>query len=213
VSRSAADRLAATGERDRGARPERAATAPGGPADAGRAAFLVWAAGELALGRPGDAMALLAMLAVLLVVRWLALPPLLDAANLVAWTLQALGQVAGFWSKLPWWDTLVHFVLPAVLGPTALYTLVRLAVLPDLLADRRPRRRLGVALVAFLIAAGFGAGYEIYEWLSDRYTTTTYQPSNDDTMTDMTANLLGGLLGAVVLAVAGARASGDPWRS
>lgn len=177
----------------------------GGPAAwtlaALRCAFLVWAAVVLVRGRPGDAVALVAMFAVLHVPLALRLPLIFDAAFLVAWGLQALGQVAGFWSRVPWWDTLVHGALPAVLAPTALILLIRLGVLPDLLAARGVRARLGVVLVVFLVAAGFGTLYEVYEWFADAHFGTHYQPNNADTMTDLSANDLGGLLGGLWLAI------------
>ena len=51
----------------------------------------------------------------------------------------------------------------------------------------------------FMVAAAFGAVYEIYEWTSDSLGSTNYQPNNDDTMTVTTANLVGGLVGGVVV--------------
>src|SRR6185295_9186427 len=102
-------------------------------------AFLAWAAVELAAGRTGNAVALVAVFAVLQVPRLLRLPVLFDVAFLVAWTLQELGQVAGFWSRFPWWDTLVHTALPAVLAPTAVILLIRAGALPDVL---RPVKRI-----------------------------------------------------------------------
>jgi hypothetical protein len=166
-----------------------------------RLGFLVWAAVELVRGQAGDAVALVAMFAVLNVPLLLKLPLVFDAALLIAWTLQALGQVAGFWSRVPWWDTLVHGALPAVLAPTAFILLIRVGVLPDLLAERGARARLGAVMVVFLIAAGFGTAYEIYEWFSDAHLGTRYQPSNSDTMTDIAANDLGGLAGGLWLAL------------
>lgn len=173
-----------------------------------RGGFLVWAVAELMLGDAGDAAALLVMFGLLFVPRLFALPVALDLAHIVGWTLQGLGQAAGFWGRVPWWDTLVHLVLPAVLAPTALLVLVRLDVLPAAVQAPGVRRRLGLFMLSFLVAAGFGAAYEVYEWLSDTYAGTTYQPSNDDTMTDTTANLLGGLLGAAGLLVLVARGRG-----
>ena len=175
-----------------------------------RAGFVLWAIAELVAGERGEAVALLVMFAVLLVPRFFALPIGLQLANVVAWTLQALGQVAGFWGSVEWWDTLVHLVLPAVLAPTALLVLLRLDVLPGAVLEASVRRRLGLFVLSFLVAAGFGAGYEVYEWLSDEYVGTTYQPSNDDTMTDTSANLLGGLLGASALVLFAGRREGRP---
>ncbi|HEX4689412.1 MAG TPA: hypothetical protein VH276_01910 [Solirubrobacteraceae bacterium] len=164
-----------------------------------RLGFLVWAGVALARGDPGDAVALLVMFAVLQAPRLLDLPLGFDAAFLVVWTLQALGQVEGFWGRYDWWDTLVHAALPAVLAPTALVLLIRVGILPDVLHPRRTREAIGALLMVVMIAGAFGAVYEIYEWTSDSLGSTHYQPDNDDTMTDTTANLLGGLAGAIAV--------------
>ena len=165
-----------------------------------RLAFLVWAAVELANGHTGDALALVVTFAVLHVPRLLRLPLVFDVAFLVVWTLQELGQVAGFWGRFAWWDTLVHGAMPAVLAPTAFLLLVRVGVLPDLLAARGARATTGAVMVVFLIAAGFGSVYDIYEWFADVYFGMHYQPDNTDTMTDITANAVGGLVGGLWLA-------------
>jgi MYXO-CTERM domain-containing protein len=66
-------------------------------------------------------------------------------------------------------------------------------------------------MLVFLVAGGFGSVYEIYEWVSDLHFGTHYQPDNFDTMTDMTANVVGGLAGGVLLvAAAGRRRREDP---
>jgi len=164
-----------------------------------RLGFLVWAGVALARGDPGDAVALLVMFALLHVPRLLDLPLGFDVAFLVAWTLQALGQVEGFWGRYDWWDTLVHAALPAVLAPTALVLLIRIGILPDVLHPRRAREAVGALLMVLMIAGAFGAVYEIYEWSSDSLGSTHYQPDNGDTMTDTTANLLGALVGAIAV--------------
>jgi hypothetical protein len=163
-------------------------------------AYLAWAGVEIGLGRPGKALALVVVFAVLQVPRLLRLPVAFDVAFLVAWTLQELGQVAGFWSRFPWWDTLVHTALPATLAPTAAIVLIRAGLLPDVLHPVRWVQRVGAVLLVFLVAAGFGSVYEIYEWSSDSHRGTHYQPDNNDTMIDTTANAVGGLAGGVLLA-------------
>jgi hypothetical protein len=166
--------------------------------------YLIWAVVEIALGRPGKAVALVAVFLVLQVPRLMRLPAVFDVAFLVAWSLQELGQVAGFWSLIPWWDTLVHAALPAVLAPTGAIILMRAGLLPDILEGRAVRQRLGAVMIVFLLAAGFGTVYEIYEWFSDSNLGTHYQPDNTDTMTDITANDLGGLAGGLLLVAAAA---------
>jgi hypothetical protein len=180
---------------------------PGRPAaiTALQLGFLVWAAVELALGHAGDAVALVATFAVLQAPRFLRLPVLFDVAFLVAWTLQELGQVAGFWGRFPWWDTLVHTALPAVLAPTGVILLIRAGALPDVLRPVTRIQTIGAVMLVFLVAGGFGSVYEIYEWSSDSHLGTHYQPDNNDTMTDMTANVIGGLAGGILLVAAARR--------
>ena len=168
-------------------------------------AFLVWAGVELARGRTSDAIALVATFAVLQAPRLLRLPVLFDVAFLVAWTLQELGQVAGFWSRYPWWDTLVHTAMPAILAPTGVILLIRAGALPDVLRPVTRIQTIGAVLLVFLVAGGFGTVYEIYEWSSDSHRGTHYQPDNTDTMTDITANDLGGLAGGLLLVAAARR--------
>ena len=180
---------------------------PGRPAaiTALQLGFLAWAAAEIAHGRLSNAVALVATFAVLQAPRLMRLPVLFDVAFLVAWTLQELGQVAGFWSRFPWWDTLVHTALPAVLAPTGAILLIRAGALPDVLRPARRIQTVGAVLLVFLVAAGFGTGYEIYEWFSDSHVGTHYQPDNSDTITDITANDIGGLAGGVLLVAATGR--------
>jgi hypothetical protein len=166
-----------------------------------RLGFLAWAVIAFARGDVGSAIGLLAVFAIAHVPRALDMPLGFEAAFLAAWTLQELGSVEHFWSRYPWWDTLVHTALPSVLAPTALVVLVRFGVLPDVLHPTRAREGVATLLLVMLIAAGFGVGYEIFEWTSDSLGTTTFQPDNGDTMTDMTANLIGGTVGAIALMV------------
>ena len=184
--------------------PRRGAVIPSRPAaiTALQLCYVAWAVLELAHGRPGNALALLVVFVVLQVPRFMRLPVIFDIAFLVAWTLQELGQVAGFWGRYPWWDTLVHAALPAVLAPTGLILLVRAGVLPDVLQPSSRREAVGTVLLVFLVAAGFGTVYELYEWFADAHLGMHYQPDNTDTMTDILANDLGGLAGGLLLVAA-----------
>src|SRR4029079_5354384 len=101
-------------------------------------------------GPPSSSRRVVSATPALQVPRLLRLPVLFDVAFLVAWTLQELGQVAGFWSRFPWWDTLVHTALPAVLAPTAVIVLIRAGVLPDVLQPARWVQRVGAVLLVFL---------------------------------------------------------------
>jgi hypothetical protein len=171
--------------------------------------FLVWAAVELAQGHVGYALALVVTFAVVQLPRLLRLPWVFDVAFVVAWTLQSLGQVAGFFSRFSWWHVLVHVSLPAVLAPTAVIVLMRLRLLPDVLEDGDLHQGFAIGLLVFLIATTFGSLYEIYEWISDVNFGTRYDPTKAHALTDISANAAGGLLGGLWLAAwAGRRMRG-----
>jgi hypothetical protein len=74
---------------------------------------------------------------------------------------------------------------------------------------RGPRSAAATVLLVFLVAGGFGTVYEIYEWFGDAHLGTHYQPNNADTMTDITANDVGGLIGGLWLAAWATRARGE----
>lgn len=67
-------------------------------------------------------------------------------------------------------------------------------------------RLLTFILVTSLVATG-AVFWEVYEWLSDRYLGTYFQPDLDDTMKDLVLGLLGGasyaVLGFITTAEAG----------
>jgi hypothetical protein len=92
-----------------------------------------------------------------------------------------------------------------VLAPTGLILLIRDGVLPDVLGPSRTRAAIGAVLLVFLVAAGFGTAYDAYEWFADSNLGTHDQPNNTDTMTDITANAVGGLTGGVRLTAWSAR--------
>lgn len=94
------------------------------------------------------------------------------------------------------WDTWVHFdsgVMLAWLG---------------MLAVRRAEEKVGAALpvwfgltVVQLTPMAFAAAWEICEYTSDLLLGTTAQNGNSDTMSDLAAGTLGGMLAIVLLAL------------
>lgn len=103
---------------------------------------------------------------------------------------QYFGSIRG-WYGLGWWDTFLHFVSGLLLGFAAIA-----------LYERLVHRDAGKAISAwfvFLFVLGFaalgGVMWEIYEFSGDQFFGTTLQGGgNKDTMTDLIADVLGGLV-------------------
>ena len=137
--------------------------------------------------------------AVAVAVRPLLLPRLYDLLVLLALALQGIGEAAGAYDSLPWFDRVVHLVIP-LLGSGALYVaLARFDVLPDPRDDTDWRHHLGIGVVTFALGAAFGAVWELVEWASDRALGSALQEGNDDTVGDLAMDCLGALLAAGML--------------
>jgi hypothetical protein len=106
---------------------------------------------------------------------------------------QYLGSIRG-WYGLGWWDTFLHGLSGIILGFTAVA-----------LYERLTHRSAGpeisswfIFLFIFSFAALCGVIWEIYEFSSDQLFGTTLQGGgNTDTMTDLIADTIGGLLVAI----------------
>ena len=106
-----------------------------------------------------------------------------------------LGEMAGFYVRLPWWDLALHVVVAAVLAQAGW----ALALL--LTAGGPPRTGLWIASI---LAVGFammvGAMWELLEFTIDLVFDTNAQRSGlVDSMTDLIADLAGGVLGAAAV--------------
>ncbi|MEE8669968.1 MAG: hypothetical protein SOI41_04780 [Heyndrickxia coagulans] len=103
---------------------------------------------------------------------------------------QYFGSIRG-WYGLGWWDTFLHFVSGVLLGFAAIALYERLV--------RRDAGKGVSAWFVFLFVLGFaalgGVLWEIYEFSGDQFFGTTLQGGgNKDTMTDLIADVLGGLV-------------------
>lgn len=106
---------------------------------------------------------------------------------------QYLGSIRG-WYGLGWWDTFMHFISGAILAFTGIA-----------LYERLIHRNAGQAIspwFVFLFTLSFaalgGVLWEIYEFSSDQLFGMTLQGGgNTDTMTDLIADTVGGLVIAV----------------
>jgi len=165
-------------------------------------------------GQVQIALELVVSLALMCVPRILFLPRGFDLAFALGISLEAWGNVLGFFGRYGWYDTFVHFALTMVAAPTAYLALARLGILPGpgLVGWRRPY--IGMALISFLIGAGLEAVYEIYEFAVDHATASHLQLGNTDTVSDLAASSAGALVGGQLLVAWAASAmAGSPLRT
>jgi hypothetical protein len=106
---------------------------------------------------------------------------------------QYFGSILG-WYGLGWWDTFMHLVSGAILAFSGI-------ALYERLIDRNAGDKISpwfVFLFTLSFAALGGVLWEIYEFSSDQFFDMTLQGGgNKDTMTDLIADTMGGLVIAV----------------
>lgn len=120
----------------------------------------------------------------------------LDGKMKVAYILflfasQYLGSIVGLYGN-GWWDTFLHLLSGIFLSFLGFDFFSRL---DDDIRTEIPKRFLFVYIVVFSVAGA--AFWEMYEFTSDVVLNTTMQGNgNDDTMVDIIAGSLGGILAA-----------------
>ncbi|WP_413309595.1 hypothetical protein AA0X95_13385 [Bacillus sp. 1P10SD] len=110
---------------------------------------------------------------------------------------QYFGSILG-WYGLGWWDTFMHFVSGAILAFSGI-------ALYERLIHRNAGDEISpwfVFLFTLSFAAFGGVLWEVYEFSSDQFFNMTLQGGgNKDTMTDLIADTIGGLVIAIVAGI------------
>jgi FlaA1/EpsC-like NDP-sugar epimerase len=126
---------------------------------------------------------------------WLHLPWAVTAAAGSILLLHSLGIILRFYDKMWWWDTMTHMMATLIIA--------LLTALACMSADRGINNlRIPLRYVpAFTLMSVvlLGAIWEVLEFVSDGALGLNMQYSLDDTVTDLTFDILGGAL--VVLAM------------
>ncbi len=142
----------------------------------------------------------LALAAVVLVAARLAnLPRIYDLALIVAMTLTQGGEAAGLYDAWPWYDRVVHFVVPMLTSQVLYLCLARIEVLPDPQQETLRRHDAGMFVVTFAIGLAVGAVWEIFEWASDGLFGSDLSQGNVDTVGDLIADAGGSLAGGALM--------------
>ena len=170
------------------------------PIDLLRAALAIGAVVAAVTGETSGAVYLVVSLIGSLAARLVALPRLIDLAFTLALCVTGFGEALGFYDQWPWFDRVVHFVVPMLFAPVAYIALARADLVLDP-RDQSPDVRRGPALfvVAFMFGVALGALWEIVEWTLDGLGLTNLSESNADTVGDLIADTAGSAVGAGLL--------------
>jgi hypothetical protein len=119
--------------------------------------------------------------------------PLVISYLIFLFCSQYLGSILG-WYGLGWWDTFLHLISGALIAFLAI-------ALYERLIHRSAGKSISswfVFLFVFSFAALGGILWEIYEFSSDQFFGMTLQGGgNKDTMVDLVADTVGGLIIAI----------------
>lgn len=124
---------------------------------------------------------------------------LAQAVTLVAFLAHTAGHAFGLYANVQYYDKFLHFTEAIAMGLIffALSESTRWAVW-----DWRKVRPLQVGIYVLCLAVTLGVLWEIVEFSMDTWFHTAEQNGNADTMTDLIADTLGGLLGGIGVGLA-----------
>jgi hypothetical protein len=147
--------------------------------------------------------------ALVLLARAILLPRVYDLALVVAMAFTMVGEAFGVYDALPWYDRLVHVVVPLLTSQVMYVALARLEVLPDLRDETGRRALWGMFIVTAALGIAVGGVWEVFEWSSDGIFGSNLSEGNTDTVGDLIADTAGSLLGAGLLVLYAARGWGS----
>lgn len=164
-----------------------------------RLALVVATVVALVAGNVGAALAFGSGAVFALLARVINLPRPYDFGFVLVWILHTSGEAFGWYDTLPWFDRVVHVVLPGLIAPVLYIGLARLEVLPDPREETHARHYIGMAIVTFCLGMAVGGLWEIVEYTSDGVLGTALSEGNLDTVGDLLADSVGSLCGALLL--------------
>ena len=182
------------------------------PIDVLRATFLGGAIASVANGDLESTVRFLLTFLLLVGIRMLELPRLFDFGFVVGMMFQAWGNALNLFIDVPWYDQVVHFILPFFTAPAMYILMSRLGVVPDLAEEVRHYRAIGIVIMSFSFGMTVGASYEIYEWFADHALGAHLRVGYGDTIADLGDNALGALGGSYLLLVWATRGWGTTRR-
>lgn len=115
-----------------------------------------------------------------------------------------LGEARDFYTEVPYYDKIVHFMLPLFIGLIGFLILYALSFNNQLKVSTK-----SMIFMAIVLSLGIGAFWEIIEYLSDQvlypridgwhhFQGNAQQDALHDTMSDMILDTMGGVFGAAL---------------
>ncbi|MCC4907536.1 hypothetical protein [Microbacterium sp. cx-59] len=167
-------------------------------ADALRVVGLVSVLIAAVVFEPTDAGILAFSLPALLVPRFVGVRSGFDVVYGVVVLTAAWSNVLDLYTRISWWDLVVHFACTGVLAVILYLALSRARVVPDLRGISVPRRAPLVLTAA--IGLAISALWEMVEWAGWRFISDEIYVAYQDSIGDMAIGGLGALVGGVMLA-------------
>lgn len=123
--------------------------------------------------------------------------------TLFIFAAQVLGEMNGFYDKIPWWDIMLHATSGVVLGIVGFLFVYLLNERGDANVNLSP---IFVVIVAFCVAITLGVFWEIFEFSADRllgYNMQKYRVPGQDGLVDTMSDLIVDSIGALVTCILG----------
>ena len=121
-----------------------------------------------------------------------------EAFVLAAVGAHVMGHAFGFYAHVPFYDKILHFIIPLVI----VIVLYALSSATAWIWDWRRVTPLEVGIYCFTITLALGAVWEIFEFTTDQLAGTREQDNNTDTMVDLISDMVGAFIGSVAVALA-----------
>jgi len=123
--------------------------------------------------------------------------------TLFIFAAQVLGEMNGFYDKIPWWDTMLHATSGVILGIVGFLFVYLLNEKGDANVNLSP---IFVVIVAFCVALTLGVFWEIFEFSGDRllgYNMQKFRLPGQDGLVDTMEDLIVDSIGASVACIFG----------
>ncbi|KAF2416780.1 hypothetical protein [Microbacterium sp. B35-30] len=147
---------------------------------------------------PADAGIVALTLLALVVPRFVGVRPAFDVVFCLTVLVAAWSNVLGLYETVPGWDLVVHFVCTGVLAAMAYILLARLAIVPTPLAPTT--RPVTPIVLVTSIGLALSAVWEMAEWVGKTFVDPGIFVTYRDSIGDMAAGGLGGLVAGLVVA-------------